>query len=519
MIRLAVMSVCALLVLGLSRAWAETRALVVGVDEYYYIQPLKGAVNDARDIHAALEKLDVRDRTLLLNGKATKAAIRKAWFAMVERANPGDLLIFTYAGHGGQEPENVKGTEKDGKDENFILAGFNGKSRSGRKERIVDNEIHVWLKAASDRKLKVVFVADSCHSGTMTRALDRRFSLPSRDTPPYAIPDDLPVPEESRKGARISQDQLPGVLFLAATQEHRKTPEVLINGRPRGALSYVFARILEGAADNNHDRVTTLFELEDYLRAMVRTYSQARQTPEVIPHGEDRPVLRVNAAAPAAIMDDDEAAPLKVAVMGMPLEAAARILERIPGAELAGPGVENPALVWDAKEKVIANGTGDIVARDVFEHQLPGVVAKWRALASLQEMAGRSPLEMRMLPDDSVHKQGEVVTFKSAPLKFPYVTVFNLAWNGQVQYLYPLRNDPDGHFTGRPWKISLKVTPPYGSDHLVLIASEKLPAALRARLRDIRDPARLAPLLRKTLKDNPHQSGIQPLFTAPGDGR
>ncbi len=517
MILRGIMTSAALLALCLTPALAETRALVVGIDKYYYIQPLKGAVNDARDIHAALDALDVRDRTLLLDGKATKAAIKKAWMDMVERANPGDLLIFTYAGHGGQEPENVKGTEKDGKDENFILAGFNGKSRTGRKERIVDNEIHQWLKRAADKKLKVIFAADSCHSGTMTRSLDARTALPSRDTPPYAIPGDLPVTGDSKKGAASENKELKGVLFLAATQEHRKTPEVLIDGKPRGALSYVFARILQGAADSDHDKVTTLFELEDYLRAMVRTLSQARQTPEIQPHGKNRPVLRTAATPAAAVMEDaDDTEPLKVAVLGMPLERAAKIIARIPGAELAGPGVENPALVWDAKAKAVANGAGDIVARDVFEHQLAGVVAKWRALEALQKLAGKAPLEMTMLPDDSTHRKGEVVTFRSAPVKYPYVTVFNLAWNGQVQYLYPLSNAPDGYFTGKPWSLSLKVTPPYGSDHLVLIASKKLPAALRARLQDMTEPSRLAALLRKTLKDNPHQTGIQPLFTAPG---
>ncbi len=505
------LSLCAPAALG------ETRALVVGVDRYHYIEPLKGAVNDARDIFAALEKLDVRDRTLLLNDRATKAAIRDAWADMVARAAPGDLLIFTYAGHGGQEPENVKGTEADGKDENFILAGFSGKSRRGRRERIVDNEIHQWLKQAVEKKAQVIFVADSCHSGSMTRSLDPRFALPGRDTPPYAIPDDLPVTEDSRKGAAIGEEELKGVLFLAATQEHRKTPEVLINGRPRGALSYVFARILEGAADSDHDRVTTLFELEDYLRAMVRTYSQARQTPEVRPHERDRPVLRMAGAfASPAVEEDEDAEPLRIAVMGVPLDHAASLMESIPGAELAGPGAQAD-LVWDAAEKVVVNGTGDIVARGVFERHLPGVAAKWRALKALQAMAGAAPLSMNMLPDDGVHRRGEIITFRSAPLKYPFVTVFNLTWNGQVQFLYPLRTDPDGGFEGRVWSLRMKVAPPYGSDHLVLVATSQAPAALRTRLRRMKRPAELPALLRKALEGRAHQIGIQPLFTAPGE--
>ncbi len=497
-------------------ARAEIRALVVGANRYYYVTPLKGAVNDARDIFQALQKLDVRDRVLLLDDKARKETIRKAWFDLVARANAGDMLIFTYAGHGGQEKEQVPGSEADGKDENFILPEYSPKSRRGRKQRIVDNEINLWLKAAVKKRLKVIFVADSCHSGTMTRSLDRRAVLPSRDTPPYAIPDDLPVSEDSRKGAAIAPDELKGVLFLAATQESRKTPEVFIHGRPRGALSYAFARILEGAADGNHDRVTTLFELEDYLRATVRQFSEARQTPEVRPRGKDGPVLRHAKAAIVAVREQ-VGPPLKVSVLNMPLDAAADVIAHIPGAELAGPGAQ-AELVWDAQSKEVLRN-GDVVARNVFEHQLGGVVAKWRALRALKDAAGQAPVEMRMEPDDSVHREGQRIAFRSAALKYPFVTVFNLAWNGQVQYLYPLRNDPDGGFAGRAWNLPLKVTPPFGADHLVLIASQRAPAALRARLADMGDPGGLAALLRKTLKANPHQIGIQPLLTAPGGGQ
>ena len=110
-----------------TRATAETLALVVGIDQYRYKPALKGAVNDARAIRAALEAAGVRDIVLLLDDQATREAIRDAWNRQVAKAQPGDTLIFTYAGHGGQEPNWIPGNEADGKDETLVLGGFRGK--------------------------------------------------------------------------------------------------------------------------------------------------------------------------------------------------------------------------------------------------------------------------------------------------------------------------------------------------------------------------------------------------------
>lgn len=133
--------------LSVHPATAETLALVVGIDQYRYKPALKGAVNDARAIRAALEAAGVRDIVLLLDDQATREAIRDAWNRQVAKAQPGDTLIFTYAGHGGQEPERIPGNEADGKDETLVLGGFR-ETRPGNGQRIVDDELDQWFRAA-----------------------------------------------------------------------------------------------------------------------------------------------------------------------------------------------------------------------------------------------------------------------------------------------------------------------------------------------------------------------------------
>ena len=57
---------------------AAEYGLVVGVDDYIYQRPLKGAANDARDIALALQGRDMARVEVLLNQAASKAAVSAA---------------------------------------------------------------------------------------------------------------------------------------------------------------------------------------------------------------------------------------------------------------------------------------------------------------------------------------------------------------------------------------------------------------------------------------------------------
>ena len=85
--------------------------------------------------------------------------------------------------------------------------------------------------------------------------------------------------------------------LLSATQENRNAPEVVIDGKSRGALSYAFARAVEGAADANRDGTISLFELEAYISRQVRQLSEAQQTADLWPsRGSDQTLFDVPTA-------------------------------------------------------------------------------------------------------------------------------------------------------------------------------------------------------------------------------
>ena len=163
---------------------------MIGIDEYVELTDLRGAVNDARDLAETLSGTGVQDLVVLEDEAATRARIAREWADLVQRSEPGDTLVLTYAGHGGQEPERVSGTERDGRDEVLLLGGFRS-TGPGTRERIFDDELNQWFVEVGERGLKVVFVADSCHSGTLTRSIDPRAPRPSVRNAAYLITDDM----------------------------------------------------------------------------------------------------------------------------------------------------------------------------------------------------------------------------------------------------------------------------------------------------------------------------------------
>lgn len=151
------------------------RALVVGIDHYPNLSErdqLGGAAADAQDIEAALRRVGVKDIALLLDTAVTRAAFTAAMEALIKNARTGDLVIITFAGHGMQENERVPGSKPDGKNEEFVLS-LMGNEGPETAERIYDDEIFAWLKRLAAKGAEIIFVADSCHGGGMTKATSR----------------------------------------------------------------------------------------------------------------------------------------------------------------------------------------------------------------------------------------------------------------------------------------------------------------------------------------------------------
>jgi metacaspase-1 len=122
---------------------------------------LKACEADARDM-AAIAKTAGMKSTVLLTRKATRnnalAAVRSA----ARTLTSGDLLFLTYSGHGGQITD-VTGEEADKLDETWCL--YDGE--------LIDDEVYLELSRFA-KGVRVLVLSDSCHSGTVTRAMPPR---------------------------------------------------------------------------------------------------------------------------------------------------------------------------------------------------------------------------------------------------------------------------------------------------------------------------------------------------------
>lgn len=256
---------------------ADVYGVVIGIDTYKNYGTLDGAVNDAKILAGSLKGIGAKQVKLLLDDKATRDEIKKAWDEVSGQAKTGDTVFFTYAGHGAQQPERVKGTEADGQDEFYVLANFN-ESGPDTYERLVDDDLQEWFSKRPD--LNIILVSDSCHSGTMTRSY-KKSKLKYRKAQVRAITNDaLPV----SSNADIVNEQktkLDHVISFSGVPDHEEVPEVDIDNQPHGALSWHFSKGLIGLADGNKDGSVSLSELKNYLIEKVRMETEGQQHPQI----------------------------------------------------------------------------------------------------------------------------------------------------------------------------------------------------------------------------------------------
>ena len=125
---------------------AASFGLVVGIDKYQKLISLDGAANDAatslRRSRNRVRRCRPAARRRSLPGRDSRRLGPDR-----RRGQLGDTVVFSYAGHGGQERERLKGDETDGLNEVFLLPAFEEKA-PGNGDRILDDEIYALFDAA-----------------------------------------------------------------------------------------------------------------------------------------------------------------------------------------------------------------------------------------------------------------------------------------------------------------------------------------------------------------------------------
>ena len=492
------------------------RALIIGIDNYRNpraASPLDGAVADARDIAGTMQRGGVSDLTVLVDEAATRASVERALSELAQRSGPGDLVLITFAGHGAREPERVLGSEPDGLDELFLLWGFDTDG-TGTLERVLDDEMNIWLGRIAATGAQTVFLADSCFGGGLTKAVDPRGrglkvrGLKRVDRPElvrsgtYFID---PRNDRLAPAARMPADdnatkQYPTLTFIAAVDAEHESPEIQIGGEatPRGAASFALARAFEGLADQEGDRngVTTRRELFGYLRRNIQILSANRQSPVAEPRtlaSADTALFRTGHGpiATAAIPD----------VRPKPLPPVT-VVEPKAGSSPARPDGGKMQITWDPRNGDVIDLTGTVVAFGLARDALPSVIERFGAGQRLTALTLGRTADIAITPPDRDFRPGEKFDVTINGLYGRYLLLVNLAGDGTIQYLFPEGN-ADPYMDKDALSFTLSAREPFGADMLVAILTEVRRPALELELKlldEKRKPEELASAVERHLK-------------------
>src|SRR5688572_22020060 len=115
---------------------------------------------DAKDMQKIAKQRGFLPR-LLLTANATATAVQAAIRDAASRLKAGDFFWLTYSGHGGQVPDiNHDEGEGDRQDETWVLYD----------RELIDDELYaLWSGFAPG--VRILVLSDSCHSGTVTKAM------------------------------------------------------------------------------------------------------------------------------------------------------------------------------------------------------------------------------------------------------------------------------------------------------------------------------------------------------------
>jgi len=223
-------------------------ALLVGINNYKYpdrISPLAGSINDVEDMRQVLiGKFEFPPENIMVleDSQATHAAIVQAIQThLIAKAQPGDIVVFHYSGHGSQM-KDVTGKMISGLDETIVP--YDSRDPEGKVFDISGAELHGLLLQLAAKTKNLTFILDSCHSGTLVRgARVRSIPADTRTPPPppsYAV--------AATRGLDQTNDQgTPKFAFIAAATSKESAFEHFVDGKDHGALTYFLARQLRSA--------------------------------------------------------------------------------------------------------------------------------------------------------------------------------------------------------------------------------------------------------------------------------
>jgi hypothetical protein len=202
------------------------KAVCIGINNYPgTANDLQGCINDANDWAALLLGFGFSVNTIL-DAQATRQNVKAALGDLVGATGAGDVVVFTYSGHGTQVFD-ISGDEGDTYDEAIYV--YDG--------TVLDDELRDIIKNINPQATLVV-ISDSCFSGTVTRI------APEAGKPRYMPPVAMPARNVVKQHFLLPEASMPEILISGCT-DSEYSYDAEFNGRPNGAMSALAIRVIK----------------------------------------------------------------------------------------------------------------------------------------------------------------------------------------------------------------------------------------------------------------------------------
>jgi hypothetical protein len=308
------------------------KALILGINTYKNVNPLRGCVTDTETVEAMLIdvfKFPKENVKTLTNQQVVKAEVKKQLAYLFEGAKPGDRVVLHFSGHGSYV-DDKDGDEPDGRDELIALYDMDFDDPGSY---LLDDELRVWTNTKPPG-VELTVVLDNCNSGTGTRMLmtvatggpEMRTEVDPETTLKRSLADvnvsrGLDVASVAARAVRPGNDDMVRVRFidppeavkrkveaarsrgvasrgfvkvkdlnhvlLAACRDDQTAADATIDGKPCGAFTYYLDRTIRSGGANIDRR-----ELIDKVAANLTTGHFA-QVPQLEGSG-DGPLFAAN---------------------------------------------------------------------------------------------------------------------------------------------------------------------------------------------------------------------------------
>ncbi|HEX7242592.1 MAG TPA: caspase family protein, partial [Longimicrobiaceae bacterium] len=246
------------------RTRGQRWAVVVGISKYADggITPLRYADRDAEAFHRFLLSeraggggFRPENVKLLLNEEATFQGLRSALFTFLKGSTEDDQVVIYFAGHGAPDPQR--------RDDLYLLA------HDTRTDDISGTGFPMYeVKNAVEKVLArdILVITDACHAAGVGHS-DGTRSLESNQ-----INDIFLNQLNSSTGGQV---------IFTASMANQTSSEGEQWGGGHGIFTHYLLEALNGAADDDGDRIVSLTEMMEWTRDRVRRETQNGQTPTI----------------------------------------------------------------------------------------------------------------------------------------------------------------------------------------------------------------------------------------------